>query len=155
MEPTFSSTTFRSRSRSKVFQSQFRFSLETRNEPNETAAGASAARIAVQVASLPGSLPGNTIVPLDVLAGAYIRFTDSIWGAVRQLSESPALHSKVEGSNLHMRGSLRMPSLTPSFASHAWITALLSSMPLALETALAEFFKTGTDTLKSHVCKCV
>src|SRR5262245_56536913 len=132
IEPTFSSTTFRSRSRSKVRQSQSRLPYATWNDPTEIAGGTSKGAIAVQVVSLPSSLPGKTYCPAFVFAGAYMRFTDSIWGAVRHLSDGTPLHSKTAGSNLHIRGSLSRPSLTPSLASHASMTALFSSVAFAV-----------------------
>ena len=42
-------------------------------------------------------------------------FSDSTWPEVRQLSPlAPSLQSNVEGSNLHICGSLIRPSRTPS-----------------------------------------
>src|SRR5437870_3422323 len=107
--------------------------------------------MAFQPVSLPGSLPGNTSSPLLVLAGAYMRFTASSCGAVRQLSASPALHNNVEGSNLHWRGSFRRPSFTPSLASQAAITALFSEVAFAAETTADGSFRTGTATPRSQV----
>src|SRR4030095_6911809 len=147
MVPTFSSTTFKSRSKSKPRQSQFKLSYATWNEPRETPCGAWAdGLITFHPVSLPGSFPGKTNSPVLVLAAAYIRFTVSSCGAVRQLSESPALHRSVAGSNLHVRGSFNRPSLTLSFESHAPMTALFSVSSFAAETALDESFSTGTAT---------
>ena len=76
--------------------------------------------IAVQLVSLPGSLPGKISVPSLLLAGEYISFTDSSSAAVRQSSLlSPDLQAALAGSNMHLRGSLSRPSLTPSAASQA------------------------------------
>src|SRR5262245_34108489 len=108
-----------------------------------------------QPVSLPGSLPGNTSSPALVLAGEYMRFTDSSCADVRQVSASPALQSSVAGSNLQVRGSLSRPSFTPSLASQASVTALLSKANFAAGTAPAGSFKTGMATPRSQVCRCV
>src|SRR5262249_34995288 len=134
-------------------QSQLRLSCATWYEPKDTPAGAWPPLMAFQPVSLPGSFPGNTISPAFVFAAAYILLTDSNCGAVRQLSESPALHSNVDGSNLHVRGSSSKPSLTPSFASHAPITALFKAANFDAETTLDGSLSAGTATLKSHACK--
>src|SRR6185369_15833343 len=111
--PNFSSTTFRSRSISKLLQSQSVLSYVTQYDPSEMFGGALSRPITTsQSASLPYSFPGKTISPDFVFAAEYMRFTVSICGAVKQLSESPALQSNVAGSNLQVRGSFRMLSFT-------------------------------------------
>src|SRR5947208_1531697 len=105
--------------------------------------------------SLPGSLPGKTSSPDLVLAAAYMRLTDSSCGAVRQLSLSPALHIRVAGSNLQVRGSLSRVSFTPSLESQAAMTALFNVASFAAETAAAGLFRTGTATLKSQAWRWV
>src|SRR5690242_19926035 len=121
MVPTFSSTIFRSRSKSNPRQSQFKLSYATWNEPSETPGGTGLGLLdglmTFQPVSLPYSLPGNTISPDEVFAAAYIRLTDASCLSVRQLASSPALHRSCAGSNLQVRGSFSSPSFTLSLPS--------------------------------------
>src|SRR5690348_7549798 len=73
--------------------------------------------------SKPGERPGYTAVPAFVVTGAYALRAFSTCAAVRQSDASPALHARTAGSNRQARGSLTIPSLTPSRASQAAITA--------------------------------
>src|SRR5205823_374662 len=121
----------------------------------DTPGGVVLGEITVHPVSLPGSLPGNTTSPLLVLAGVYIRVTDSSCAGVRQPSPSAPLHRSVAGSKRHDRGSLINPSLTPSRASHASSAALFSRASFAAGTALAGSLSAGIATLRSHAWRCV
>src|SRR5215831_6699326 len=148
--PTFSSTTFRSRSSSNVRQSQAASLYATWNEPTETPGGWDPPEMTFHPASLPGSLPGNTYCPDLVFAAAYMRFTDSSCGGVRHASVSLPLQSKTDGSKRQARGSFSSPSFTPSLASHASSAAWFSTASFAGLTALDGSFSVGIETPRSQ-----
>src|SRR3984893_17377963 len=133
MKLAFFSASARSVSKSKDITSQLALRCPTYRgmSPQSGFIGAPAVGIrAAQPASTPGMRPGYTISPFLLFTGEYSCRADATCGAVRQSAASPALHISVPGSNLHACGSLMMLSLTPSFASHAAITALANSVTL-------------------------
>src|SRR6185503_17728838 len=81
---------------------------------------------APHVSSPPRASPGKiSCLVRGLIAVAYSLRTLSTCGAVRQFSPSPAAHWIDFGSNAHRSGFSIDPSVTPSLASHAAITALL------------------------------
>src|SRR5579859_5724252 len=73
--------------------------------------------------SPPGRKPGKISRHCESCAPAYSFFSAVTCGCVRHEFESAALQSRVAGSKWHLRGSFSTPSVTPSLASHAALTA--------------------------------
>src|SRR5688572_12251879 len=155
MKSVFSFTNLTSRSTSNFRQSHLGSWYASSNEPVATKIGCfCVSRIAVQLASLPIDLPGKITLPSLNFDGAYIRLTLSSCGAVRQVSASPALQARVETSNLHAGGLVSRPSLTPSCASHAFITAALTIFSLACDTSAPGVVSAGTALTRSFEWRC-
>src|SRR5580704_353140 len=74
--------------------------------------------------SPPGKNPGKISFFSESCAPSYSFSSAVTCGFVRQVFESDVLQSKIAGSKWHCRGSFKMPSVTPSFASHAALTAV-------------------------------
>src|SRR6185437_7537492 len=73
--------------------------------------------------SPPGKNPGKISLPFESWAPSYNFFNAVACGWVRHESESVSLQSNLAGSKWHCLGSSNTPSVTPSFASHAALTA--------------------------------
>src|SRR5262245_5311749 len=104
--------------------------------------------------SKPGDRPGYTRSPLFVFTDAHTLRALSTCAAVRQSGPSPALHASTAGSNLHERGSLTIPSLTPSFSSHAATTAFANIVFFSGATRRSGFFNISTCSPTCDTLRC-